>query len=289
MQLKRFTAIGVFLVGILLLSSCGDSNKKPAFQKNPVDDIIRDLNSENNFSVILYDMDYSENDDIYKHKYQVIVLKELAAADAKPQSEDLSDFQEMEEVPTGAPADTAISEITDWKRVTPEFFNEHIDNMGMEIVSKIDGKVEKKVAPPGYSNYVGNEKYGQWRNDNSGNRFWEFYGRYAFMSSMFHLAMMPVQYSMWNNYHSVYRPYGRAYYGNNGNSRMYGTGSRFNSQAMANTSYEKKPASFKQNVRNRVQRSSSTLNNKRTTNSRSTRTTRTSNSRMRSRSTGSGK
>lgn len=281
----RYLSILIPLTALaVLLAGCGNNTRKPEFKKSPVDEIIKDLNDKQNFSIILYDMDFEEKEEIYKHKYEVIVVENNTpeTSSAVPQDDNLDDFQEVPAAGDSEPADTAYSEITDWKQVSPEFFNKHIDNMGMEIVSKIDGKVEKVPAPPGYSNYIGNEKYGQWKNDNSGNRFWEFYGKYAFMTSMFHLAMMPARYSMWNNYHSIYRPYGRPYYGNVGNGRAYGTGSAFNSRAMANTSYEKKPASFKQRVRDRVSRSKSTQTNTR-------KTTRTSNSRVRSRSVGTGK
>jgi hypothetical protein len=128
--------------------------------------------------------------------------------------------------------------------------------MGMELASKKDGKLTKTVAPPGYTNYVGNEKYGHWVQRDGGS-FWEFYGKYAFFSSMFRMTMFPIRYSYWNDYHRNYYGYGRGYYGpsyNNGR-RMYGTNSAYNSNNKT-ARWNNKTSDFKSNVRSKVQRSS---------------------------------
>lgn len=203
------------------------SQQQAAVQKSPVDILIRDLSAEQNFSIILYDMDYDEAKKQYKHQYNVLVES----------------------------VDSAIVKKTDWLVVSAAFFNQNADNMGMELASKKDGKVSKVAAPAGYSNYVGNEKYGQWK-ERDGNRFWEFYGKYAFMSSMFRMGMYPVYYSSWNNYHSNY--YGRrSYYGQTSNGqRMYGTNSSY-TKSNTSSKWNSKPSDFKTRVRNNVQRSTS--------------------------------
>ena len=201
-MMKKITIL--LLVATLVslgITSCGNSNKrstKATFQKNPVDDIVKELTNEQNFSIILHDMDYTEASDTYKHKYQVIVVKELPNVDVKPIAASFITLAQNETEEAIA-MDTAYATITDWKKVTPQYFEANMENMGMELASKVDGKLSKETAPPGYSNYVGNEKYGKWQTDNSGNNFWSFYGRYAFMTSMFHMAMMPVGYSRWND------------------------------------------------------------------------------------------
>lgn len=215
--------LSVIVLAVIVTYCSVNKKKEASFQKNPVDILVRDMNNLNEFSIVLYDMDFDEAKDIYKHKYQII--KHLKS-----------------------PKDTLMSEITDWKNVSKEFFDENQKNMGMEIASKSNGKVKKETAPPGYSNYVGNPQYGQWVNHNGGT-FWEFYGKYAMLSSILNMAFMPVHYSMWNDYNSFYRGTGNTFYGNG----RYGSNSAFskfhNPTAKANTS------SFASRIQSRVSRS----------------------------------
>lgn len=245
MQNGKTFIIGIVAILFFMISfrGCFKSEKmsversytsQPALKKSPVDILVRDLSTEQNFSIILYDMDYDEAKNQYKHQYNVLVEKDDSVQVIK----------------------------TDWLVVSSVFFNQNAENMGMELASKKDGKVSKVAAPAGYSNYVGNEKYGQWK-ERDGNRFWEFYGKYALMSSMFRMAAYPIGYSSWNNYHSNY--YGRrSYYGQTASGqRMYGTNSSY---ARANTSstWNNKPSDFKSRVRSRVQRSAASTVSKRT-------------------------
>lgn len=238
----RTLAVGVVAVLFFLISfkGCfnGENNNNQnrssqrveqiSYEKSPVDELIRDMSQEQNFSIILYDMDYSEATNKYKHQYNVLIER----------------------------TDTILTENTGWMAVSAAFFQQNVDNMGMEIASKKDGKVSKSAAPAGYTNYIGNEKYGEWRKDNQGNTFWEFYGKYAFLSSMFRMAMFPVRYSMWNDYHSNYYRYGRNYYGpSNNGRRTYGTSSNY-AKANTKSSWNNKSSNFKSSVRNKVQPSS---------------------------------
>jgi hypothetical protein len=218
-----------------------------SYQKTPVDELIRDMSAVMNYSIILEDMDYNESLRQYRHKYQILKV-----------NPHLQDSVEVESTP--------------WKKVDERFFNQHIDHLGMEIVTKKDGKVAKEAAPAGYTNFVGNEKYGQWRERN-GSSFWEFYGKYAFMSSMFNLAMMPVRYSYWNDYHRNYYGYGRSYYGPRGadGRHWYGTNSRYSDNTRSKTTWSQKPSTFKQRVRSKVSQSKSATRKS----SRFTRTKRT--------------
>jgi hypothetical protein len=142
--------------------------------------------------------------------------------------------------------------------VGEEFFLENENNMGMEIASKTDGVVSKIPAPPGYNNYVGNEKYGQWRTGNDGTSFWEFYGQYAFMSNMLGLAGSLINRNGYYDYRNNYL--GRApYYGALPSGQpMYGTYSDHGRRA--NPSFHTRPGggtAFKSRVQDRVSRSSS--------------------------------
>ncbi len=223
--MKKF--IGITLLIILVSGACTNNNR--SFQKSPVDKIIRDLSNEQSFSVILYDMDYQESGNQYRHQYQIL---------------------------TDRP-DTVLQKITQWMPVSEPFFNTHIDNMGMEIVSKTNGQLNKVAAPAGYSNYVGNEKYGQWKQRDGGS-FWEFYGKYMFMTSMFRMATMPIRHSYYNDYHNNYHRQRRPYYGpmNTNGSRMYGTSGSYN-KSRTNATWNNKPNTFKQKVRSKASRSSS--------------------------------
>ena len=121
-----------------------------------------------------------------------------------------------------------------------------------------NGKLHKNASPPGYNNYVGNEKYGQWEN-RGGNSFWAFYGQYAFMSSMFNMMTYPVRRSYYNDYRGGYYGTGRSYYGprTTGGSTYYGTNSAYNKSSKPNSSWSRNTSSFKNRVAGRTSRSSS--------------------------------
>ncbi|MCZ6899781.1 MAG: hypothetical protein O7F74_06055 [Bacteroidetes bacterium] len=219
---KYIVLSGVFLI----LSGCG--GKK--FTKSPVDELAKDMTQTPSFSIILYDMD---TEGIffptYRHQYRII-------------KED-----------KGRPPE---EEITGWYEVSKDFFGKNENNMGMEIVSKnAEGKISKVAAPPGYSNYVGNQRYGSWQTHSGGHSFWAFYGQYAFMSSMFNMMTYPARRSYYNTYRSGYGA-GRSYYGprTTGGGSYYGTNSDFNRKT--------KPTSkWNNNFRNRV-RSSTTASSR---------------------------
>jgi len=226
---------------IILLISCGDSRQ----YEDPIAKITKEKTTAliKDFSIILNDMDYDESTDSYKHQYKIV-------------------YQ-----PPANP-DTLMLEITDWYVVSPEFFEKHINDMGMSLGEVKDFALTKAVSPPGYENYVGNSHYGRWENRNGGS-FWAFYGQYMFMSSMFN--MMSPRRSYYNDYHSYrrrdmtyYGPVnnGSSYYGTNGTSNKNNTSSKWNS----------KGSSFKQSVRSKVKQSAS----KRTSSRSSTRSGRSS-------------
>ncbi|MTI32316.1 hypothetical protein [Xanthovirga aplysinae] len=249
MKIHRFFVLPFLL---LLMVSCGGNQ----FEKSPLDNLIRDMSKDDTFTILLHDMDVEGAFfKTYKHQYQVIVEKD------------------------GGPKEV----MTDWMEVSPDFFRRNIDNMGMEIASKKDGKLTKEVSPPGFSNYVGNPQYGQWVQRDGGS-FWEFYGKYAFMSSMFNMLTYPARFSYWNDYRTNYRGYGRSYYGpsSGGAGAFYGTNSRFNSSRSTSSRWSRNPSSssFKSRVNSRVSRSP------RSTSRSSTRSSRTSRSSSRYKSSG---
>ena len=121
----------------------------------------------------------------------------------------------------GMPTESKLN----WRQVPKDFFWQNEANLGMELVSKDSaGKINRVASPPGYGSYIGNKKYGSWQRDNNGNQFWQFFGQYMFMRSMFGMFSTPIYYHNYHNYRSNY--YGRRpYYGSYGNSgqRRWGT------------------------------------------------------------------
>ena len=226
---------------VLLLTSCDSEDKYHG--PTPVDLMIRDMINEETFSIMLYDMQLDEDQNIYQHKYRV--KKNIEDSTSQP-------------ITTG------------WVNVDEAFFAENLDNMGLELASRSsDGTIHKIPAPPGFNTAVGNPKYGQWRTDNSGNSFWAFYGQYAFMSSMFNMMYGPPI------YRSTYRDYGRyrnspstsgkAYKGTGRNT--YGTNSattkKTNPNFFQRKTQQKSLSSFKTKVNNnpnRYTRRSSNVN-----------------------------
>lgn len=258
------------ILGFLVLRSCNNCTRSRSYertyssewQKTPVDNLITKLNSEQNYSIILLDMDSRGSK--YYHMYNVIV-----------------------EHP-----DTVLHTTTDWEEVPDQYFDANVDNLGMEIVTKKDGVISKQASPAGYNHYVGNSRYGQWRERN-GYSFWEFYGRYAFMSSMFNLMTYPARRDYWDGYYRGGYYGSRPYYGPSGRT-VYGTKTYTSSGAGSKSTWGSKPSSFKQSVRSEVKRSSSAKSSRSySSNSQYSRTSRSSSryssSSSRSRSGGFGK
>ncbi len=258
----NLVGIGIFVLIFLPIVSNNCSHKEREFgqsssssfqyQEEGLDKVVKQLRDKDNFTIILYDMN-SENSTYY-HQYQILVEK---------------------------PDSTFETAETDWLEVSESFFRRHIDNLGMEIAHKENGIVEKETAPAGYTQYVGNEQYGHWVQRDGGS-FWEFYGKYMFMSSMFNLIARPIYRDHWYDYSRNYRGMGRTYYGPN---QYYGTRG-YTSTASNKSTWAKKPQSFKDNVRSRVSRSSSTTT--RTSSNRSTYSNRSTSQTSRSGSRFSG-
>ncbi|MEP5339188.1 MAG: hypothetical protein ABJL44_16380 [Algibacter sp.] len=253
---------------LLLIVSCGKESKK--YLKSPLDTIITTYIDVQNYSVILADMDYKEETDKYFHKYKIILEKKKNA------TESLEDDFDVK--------------TTEWKEVSAITFEEYQKDLGMTVLSKKEGVLDKKSTPAGYNNYVGNKKYGSWQTQNNGTSFWAFYGQYHFMSSLFYGSNHRYYRSDYNYYRTNH--YGRSnYYGRN---NTFGTSTYKNT----NSSWTSKPETFKDKVRSNVKRSSSALKSKGYSSSKSynssSQTTRNTNrysnsSSSRSRSGGFGK
>lgn len=254
MNNKFVSVIIVCLIGFFIIKSCSRNNSTPTvatYEKTPVDQLIVDLSSEQNFSIILADMD-SRNSS-YFHKYKTLIEK----------------------------TDTVLVKDTEWEKVSDVFFDANINNLGMAIVTKTDGKLSKVASPAGYDNFIGNEKYGRWEERN-GTSFWAFYGQYAFMSSLFNLATYPARRSYWDDYRGGGYYGNRPYYGPSGNT--YGTRTYTSTNGGSKTTWASKPSTFKNDVRGKVSRSAQQTKSRVSRNS-----SRYSSNSSRSRSGGFGK
>jgi len=279
--MKLLTPIFYMCICLLLLS-CGSD--KPKFVKSPVDNIITKYIDKSNYSVILADMDYKEDTDSYYHKYQILI------------DEGAPTLSQIELNDTTAVATDIQIVKTDWLKVSPITFDEYKGDLGMTILSKKNGVLDKNSSPAGVDNYVGNTRYGHWQTNSSGGSFWAFYGRYRLMSDLFYgpryggYGYGGYSRSHYNNYNSNYRNK-QSYYGAN---KEYGTKSNRNTTS----SWSNKSSSFKNNVNSKVTKSASSLRSRGYSSSKSysksnSRTSRSgsrySNRSSRSRSGGFGK
>ena len=182
----------LFLLIVICLSvlSCSTTS--------PVNQLKQALDRFPEYSIILQDMKDDGNFfTTYYHRYK-IVYAEAVAADEDP---------------------IYRNTITDWYEVDKEVYKENANFLGMAIASKTkESGISDVRHPPGYQ-YVGNSRYGNWRSDNRGGSFWEFYGKYAMLSSVMGMFSRPVYRSGWNDYRR-HQSQGRPYYGPN---REYGT------------------------------------------------------------------
>lgn len=232
-KVGNYIVIGIFVLIFfpMIINNCSEKKQRAkyssaqnyTYQEEGLDKVIKNLRDVSDYTIVLYDM--NAKDSKYYHKYQVLTSKSDSTIDKKE---------------------------TDWLVVSESFFRKHVDDLGMEVAHKTDDVLSKETAPAGYSQYVGNPQYGHWEERN-GSSFWAFYGKYAFMSSMFNLIARPAYRNNWYDYNRNYRGHNRTYYGPQG---YYGTKS-YTASNGKNTSWAKQPKSFKDNVRSKVKSSSS--------------------------------
>jgi hypothetical protein len=108
--------------------------------------------------------------------------------------------------------------IRDWQKVGRRTYRRYQPHLAMVILSKGPDGIDRDQHPPGYQQ-VGNERYGQWRDEGGGRSFWVFYGQYALLSHMIGGFSRPIYRNDWNGYRTA-RGRGRTYYGAGG---VYGT------------------------------------------------------------------
>lgn len=258
----------ILLIATSIVTYSCSTEQKPKFVKSPLDHIITQYIDKSNYSVILSDMDYKEDMDKYFHKYRILIEESQPTLTREQLNDTIS-----------SPTDIKIIN-TDWQEVSPIIFEEYQNDLGMTVLNKKNGQLDKNSSPAGVNNYVGNSKYGEWKTDSNGSSFWAFYGRYRLFSDLFFGPSYGYGYRYgyprtdWNDYNRNYRNK-KPYYGK---TNEYGTRSNSN----RNTSWANKPQSFKSKVQSKVSRSSSELKSRGYTSRKSYSKTSRSQSRYRS-------
>ncbi len=245
-----------------LLFSCGNTEKKSKQVAQEPSELIRKSIPTNDFSLVLDDMTIKEENNVldHRHKYSVLELK----------------GDSLHKIQKG------------WESVNKTFFQKHQNDLGMEIMSRHNGKASFTAQPVGFGWAIGNEKHGEWvetpkdstttntaSTSNNNNRRWRTHS-----TSPFLWYWLGTRRSTYRNDYNSYRTYnsrGQAYYGRNTSNNSYAYGTR--------SSYQKKtrPSFF-----SRRQKNSTRWNNLNKKSSRSS-SRYSSGSSTRSRSGGTGK
>lgn len=169
-----------------------------AAKKDPLQQFRKALARYPEYSVVLEDM--KEEGNFFKnyfHRYKIITGRREKGK------------EEM----------VVESAETEWYPVSESFYRRYENYLGMTVLSKdAEGKIIDVAQPPGYQ-YVGDSRYGRWRTDERGNSFWEFYGKYMFMRTLFGMGTRTIfqrDYDTYRQYRRANRPYF-------GPKREYGT------------------------------------------------------------------
>lgn len=198
MNKKHLVIVGGIIAFLLVINGLVGGNNKvfdPYEMKvSPVQTLMSKYAAAPTYSILMVDMD--DRSSGYYQKFKVIYEDSVSGK--------------------------VLEDRTDWIQVSKEYYYQNKDYLGMEIAGKGVNGTSLSAAPPGYGSFVGNERYGRWKDDN-GNRVWEFIGTYLILRTMLDLATYPIYYSRYNSYYTNYWRT-RPYYGYNS---YYGTNSRY--------------------------------------------------------------
>lgn len=186
----------LWLLAIWFISSCGGTSSSPLEKLKKIYDRYPE------FSIILADM--REEGLFFKdyfHLYHVVYLQPDPKDPGKP---------------------IVHERLTPWYRVGEKIYNKYRSCLGMTVLAKKkDGTISDVPQPPAYQ-FVGDPRFGRWVTDQSGNKMWEWFGRYLVLSALIEATgditegllkrRHRVRYDDWYNY-TVYTRRGRPYYG----------------------------------------------------------------------------
>ena len=175
------------LILMLFLPGCDDTPTIPAYQKTTQYRLKDKLQNCEEYSVRLIDMREGGTSP-YEHKYKIACGK----PDKSP--DQLLQFSSI-------PTDRIPVDVGTFRK-----YQNHLDRNILSRTS--DGTISDTAQPPGYQ-YVGDERYGEWKTNDSGQREWIFIP--MFMSMYPSYSSNPVYYNDYDDYRS-HRQSGRSYY-----------------------------------------------------------------------------
>lgn len=163
----------------LLLQGCDNT---PAHQKTTQWRLKDTLTGCEEYAVRLIDMKDTED---YYHKYRI----KCGKSDKSP--DQLLSFTDIP---------------TDWVKVDADTYNKYLNDLDRNILTRnSQGEVSNAAQPPGYQ-YVGDQKYGEWKANDSGQKEWVFIP--MFLPSF---PSPPIYQNDYDDYRS-YRRDGKSYY-----------------------------------------------------------------------------
>ena len=146
--------------------------------------------------------------------------------------------------------------VTDWEQVSRRYYEKYEPYYHMILASKVPEQAPSYYpTPPGYQ-YVGDNRYGQWRQDSSGNSFWEFYGKYAMFQTLLSGFRGPrnIYQDDYRQYRR-YREYGRPYSGSH-SQRQTTTARTQNSFDRRKAGMSQRQSNFQKKAQSRMGRTS---------------------------------
>lgn len=241
----------ILLLLPLLIWNCGDIEKGSKYVSIEPTELIKESIPTNDFSIVLDDMKITEEANLinHLHKYKVLEVKD----------------DSLHVISKG------------WESVSKDFFKNHQNDLGMEIVSRHNGKLSNIAQPIGFGWAIGNENHGEWEEVSSDStkanskthRRWRTHSTSPFF--WYWLGTRRSTYrSDYNGYNS-YNSKGQSYYGKNNTTNAYSYGTRSDYQKETRSSFfsRRKQNSTSWNNLNKTTRSSSRYNSSSKTRSRS--------------------
>ncbi len=243
------------LIMPFLILACGKTEKRSKQVALEPSEIIRKSIPTNDYSLVLDDMTIKEdaNQIDHRHKYKVLELI----------------------------GDSLHTTSKDWQSVNKTFFVKHQNDLGMEIMSRHNGKSSFTAQPVGFGWAIGNEEHGEWvetpKDSTAANtagtthhRTWRTHS-----TSPFFWLWLGSRRSIFRNDYNSYRSYngtGQSYYGRNSSNNTYAYGTRSDYQKKNRPSFfsrRQKNSSSWNSLNKKSSRSSSRYSNGSSTRSRS--------------------
>lgn len=193
MKLMNLKTLTVLFLSLFVIVGCKPS---PEPIENPITDIKKTYDDKKSYSLILKNMKVDDDKNLFYHRYELV-----GTDHGKTFRKDLG-----------------------WKKVPYDLYKNHKSDLNTTILSKKGDDIRTTPHPPGYQ-YVGNEKYGRWKENDDGSQFWEFYGKYAMFQNVMYTFGSNSHRPRYGDYRSYRRHVsnGKPYYSNG----RYGTSGKY--------------------------------------------------------------